>query len=173
MGDFNYSYLRLNIGTATSLEWVSTLDMHCFNALQAFDLHNPPTFRRNDTITSTIDYIFVSHSLQNVLTDATLQLINPRWSDHSLLSVQLAMSTAPTEPGLWRANPKLLGIPEYQRRLIDAIPSILDDATIRCTTPQDKWDFFKRALKRVTKNFGVNRANCRRNCLRDPQSRRN
>ena len=105
MGEFNYSYLRPNIGTATSLEWVSTLDMHCFNALQTFDLHNLPIFRRNDTITSTLDYIFVSHSLQNVLTDATLQLINSRWSDHSLLSVQLAMSTASTGPGLWRANP--------------------------------------------------------------------
>ena len=57
MGDFNYSYLRPNIGTATSLEWVSFLDMHCFNALQTFDLCNLPTFRRNDTITSTIDYI--------------------------------------------------------------------------------------------------------------------
>ncbi|OBZ81280.1 Transposon TX1 uncharacterized protein, partial [Choanephora cucurbitarum] len=154
MGDFNYSYVRPNIGTATSLEWVSTLDMHCFNALQAFDLRNLPTFRRNDSITSTIDYIFVISSLQNVLTDATLQLINSRCSDHSLLSVQLAISTTPTEPELWRANPKLLGILYYQCRLIDAIPSILDDATIKCDTPQDKWDFFKRALKRVTKNFG-------------------
>ena len=137
MGEFNYSYLRPNIGTATSLEWVSTLDMHCFNALQTFDLHNLPIFRRNDTITSTLDYIFVSHSLQNVLTDATLQLINSRWSDHSLLSVQLAMSTASTGPGLWRANPKVLRITDYQHRLIDVILPILDDATIRCTTPQD------------------------------------
>ncbi|KAI8366203.1 hypothetical protein BD560DRAFT_447975 [Blakeslea trispora] len=173
MGDFNYSYRRPNLGTATSLEWVSSLDTHCFNALQTFGLHEIPTFGRNDTVTSTIDYIFVSHSFQNVLVNANLQLINPGWTDHSLLSVQMALAASPTGPGLWRGNPRLLQLPEYHHRLIDIILSILDEATSKCSTPQDQWDFFKKALKRVTKCFGVNRTKSRKARLRELQSQRN
>ena len=173
MGDFNYSYLRPNLSTATSLEWVSSLDTYCFNALQAFDLHELPTFRRNDSITSTIDYIFASHSFRNVLVDANLHLINPSWTDHSLLSVRMALAAAPTGPGLWRANPRLLQNPAYQQRLIDVIPLLLAEATSKFVTPQDQWDFFKKALKRVTKCFGVNRAKDHKTRLRGLQSQRN
>ncbi|KAG0789707.1 hypothetical protein G6F16_008397 [Rhizopus arrhizus] len=63
MGDFNYSYQRRNLFSQTSMQWVSFLETLFSNALTKDDLHELPTFRRNDDIFSTIDYIFVSDSL--------------------------------------------------------------------------------------------------------------
>ncbi|KAG1392516.1 hypothetical protein G6F58_012493 [Rhizopus delemar] len=63
MGDFNYSYQRRNFFSQTSMQWISFLETLFSNALTKDDLHELPTFRRNDDIFSTIDYIFVSDSL--------------------------------------------------------------------------------------------------------------
>ncbi|KAI8993512.1 Endonuclease/exonuclease/phosphatase [Pilobolus umbonatus] len=69
MGDFNYSYLRPRLYS----QWLSFLEEHFFNALSISDIHNIPTFNRTSTTPSTIDYIFVSKDMNNIVNKADLQ----------------------------------------------------------------------------------------------------
>lgn len=124
-GDFNYSYLRPHLSSQTSLQWVSFLDDYCYNALLKNGLHELPTFRRNDTIYSTIDYIFVSRSLSTHVVDSTLYKLNASWTDHSLLSTTCCLGISPSGPGLWRGNPLLARKPDYQRHLQQHLDVIL------------------------------------------------
>ncbi|KAG1136659.1 hypothetical protein G6F38_011882 [Rhizopus arrhizus] len=48
LGDFNYSYHRLNLSTQTSLKWVPYLEESFYNVMHSGDNSNIPTFRRND-----------------------------------------------------------------------------------------------------------------------------
>ena len=173
MGDFKYSYQRSSLGTHTFLDWISFLDTHCLNALSLNNLHTLPIFERNRDIRSTIDYIFVSKPLQTSLVATNLELTDHKWTDHLLLSAKLALASTPTGPGLWRANPKLLNMPEYHHQLMKSIPSILQEAQIQCQTPQKQWEYVKRRLKRITKFFGVRQSNARRARLKELQSVRN
>ncbi|KAG1037102.1 hypothetical protein G6F43_012930 [Rhizopus delemar] len=112
-GDFNYSYQRPHLSSQTSLQWVSFLDDHFYNALQKDDLHELPTFRRNDNIFSTIDYIFVSQSWCSKVTESNIHKLDASWSDHSLLSITCCIGSSPSGPGLWRGNPVLARNPAY------------------------------------------------------------
>ncbi|KAI8368659.1 hypothetical protein EDC96DRAFT_133836 [Choanephora cucurbitarum] len=169
----NYSYQRPHIGVHSSLDWISFLDTYCLNALSLNDLHLVPTFRRNEISTSTIDYIFVCKLLHTSLVHTNLQLTNPAWTDHSLLSARLAIASTPTGPVLWRANPKYLHNPEYHKHLMTCIPTILQETRSQDQTPQQQWEFFKHRLKRVTRFFGARQANARKTKLNQLQSSRN
>ncbi|KAG1453466.1 hypothetical protein G6F46_009217 [Rhizopus delemar] len=61
--DYNYSYHRLNLSAQASLKWVTYLEESFYNVMHSGDNSNIPTFRRNDEIYSTIDYIFISQTL--------------------------------------------------------------------------------------------------------------
>jgi endonuclease/exonuclease/phosphatase family metal-dependent hydrolase len=50
------------------------------------DLNTIPTFQRNVDITSCIDYIYAGSVLQHSVTDASIEYIQPMWSDHAMLS---------------------------------------------------------------------------------------
>ncbi|KAG0851752.1 hypothetical protein G6F57_008812 [Rhizopus arrhizus] len=62
LGDFNYSYHRLNLSTQISLKWVSYLEEPFYKVMHSGDNSNTPTFRLNDEIYSTIGYIFISQT---------------------------------------------------------------------------------------------------------------
>lgn len=85
-GDFNYSYQRPHLSSQTSLQWTSFLEDHFYNALQKDDLHELPTFRRNEHIFSTIDYIFMNKSWCSQITESGLHKLDFSWSDRSLVS---------------------------------------------------------------------------------------
>ncbi|KAG0931705.1 hypothetical protein G6F32_011601 [Rhizopus arrhizus] len=150
-GGFNYSYLRPHLSSQTSLQWVSFLNDHFYNALMKDDLHEIPTFRRNETTYSTIDYIF---------------------TDHSLLSVTCYLGPSPSGPGLWRGNPLLARKPAYQQYLRQH----LDDILLKIPSgwnAQKKWDFVKQQVKKVTRNFAIDYSDWRKKMIRQLQSDRN
>ncbi|KAG0930594.1 hypothetical protein G6F32_011943 [Rhizopus arrhizus] len=172
MGDFNYSYQRQNLFSQTSMQWVSFLENLFFNALTKDDLHALPTFRRNDNLFSTIDYIFVSESLRTQIHDSNLQKLDASWTDHSLLSTTCCIGTATTGPGLWRANPILARQPAYQQLLQEKLTLILSQLPSGWS-PQAKWDYVKAQVKVVTRNYAVDYTNWRTKALRKLQSDRN
>jgi exonuclease III len=147
LGDFNYSYLRSNLFSQTSIDWVSFLNNRFSNALSIGDLQEMPTFRRNDSIYSTIDYIFVSNVLRNHIQESDLHKLDSDWTDHSLLSTKLVMGTLPNGPGLWRANPLIVRNPQYQQYLQHQLHDILLQ-TPSVWTPQMKWDHIKVQVKK-------------------------
>ncbi|KAG0805737.1 hypothetical protein G6F57_012965 [Rhizopus arrhizus] len=75
-GGFNYSYLRPHLSSQTSLQWVSFLNDHFYNALMKDDLHEIPTFRRNETTYSTIDYIFVNQAFRTQVIESNLHKLD-------------------------------------------------------------------------------------------------
>ena len=124
-GDFNYSYLRPHLSSQTSLQWVSFLNDHFYNALMNDDLHEIPTFRRNEITYSTIDYIFVNQAFRTQVIESNLHKLDVSWTDHSLLSVTCCLGPSPSGPGLWRGNPLLARKPAYQQYLRQRLDDIL------------------------------------------------
>ncbi|KAG0946801.1 hypothetical protein G6F57_007808 [Rhizopus arrhizus] len=113
LGDFNYSYRHLNLSAQTSLKWVSYLEESFYNVMQSGDNSNIPTFRRNDEIYSTIDYIFISNQMCPMLKSTDIHRLHSSWTDHQLLSLSINLGQNPTGFSLWRANPILAQQKEY------------------------------------------------------------
>ncbi|KAG1522711.1 hypothetical protein G6F52_005627 [Rhizopus delemar] len=116
-GDFNYSYARSSLSSQTSLQWISFLEDHFYNTLKKDGLHELPTFRRNESIFSTIDYIFVSQAWCLAVMASNLHKLNASWTDHSMLSVTCCVGTSPSGPGLWRGKPILARKSAFQQYL--------------------------------------------------------
>ncbi|OBZ80316.1 hypothetical protein A0J61_11635, partial [Choanephora cucurbitarum] len=114
----------------------SFLDENFINILQAFDLHELPIFCHNASASSTIDYIFAGRSLHQSVVAAGLQMINPAWSDHSLLTLKCSLGTSTTSSGLWRAHPRLLHMTSFQDCLLHHLPFILKNACASECSPQ-------------------------------------
>ncbi|EIE78298.1 hypothetical protein RO3G_03002 [Rhizopus delemar RA 99-880] len=171
-GDFNYSYQRPHLSSQTSLQWVSFLDDHFYNALQKDDLHELPTFRRNDNILSTIDYIFVSQSWCSKVTESNIHKLDASWSDHSLLSITCCIGSSPSGPGLWRGNPLLARNPAYQQYLRQHLEYILPKLPSEWSAAKS-WDHIKRQVKKITRTFAVDYTNWRTKTIRKLQSNRN
>ncbi|KAG1517152.1 hypothetical protein G6F46_005989 [Rhizopus delemar] len=171
-GDFNYSYQRPHLSSQTSLQWVSFLDDHFYNALQKDDLHELPTFRCNDNIFSTIDYIFVSQSWCSNVTESNIHKLDASWSDHSLLSITCCIGSSPSGPGLWRGNPLLARNPAYQQYLRQHLEDILPKLPSEWSAAKS-WDHIKRQVKKITRTFAVDYTNWRIKTIRKLQSNRN
>jgi endonuclease/exonuclease/phosphatase family metal-dependent hydrolase len=136
-GDFNYDYQRDIIsGTGhhakTNLEWVSFLQESFYNCMLHNDPDTIPTFQRNADITSCIDCIYAGSMLQHSVTDASIEYIQPMWSDHAMLSVSFNLSKSKVGPDLWRANPAYINNPQFRKKLslklqylMDTMPSSL------------------------------------------------
>ncbi|KAG1145828.1 hypothetical protein G6F37_005332 [Rhizopus arrhizus] len=107
LGDFNYSYHRLNLPTQASLKWVSYLEESFYNVMHSGYNSNIPTFRCNDEIYSIIDYIFISNQMHPMLRSTDIHRLHSSWTNHQLLSLSINLSQTPTGFGLWRANPIL------------------------------------------------------------------
>ncbi|KAG1139282.1 hypothetical protein G6F37_006319 [Rhizopus arrhizus] len=71
------------------------------------DLYELPTFRRNETTYSTIDYIFVDQAFRTQIIESNLHKLDASWTDHSLLSATCCLDPSSSGPGLWRGTPLL------------------------------------------------------------------
>ncbi|KAG1244332.1 hypothetical protein G6F65_021867 [Rhizopus arrhizus] len=76
-----------------------------------------PTFRRNESIFSTTDYVFISQAWCSAVMASNLHKLNASWTDHSMLSVTCCVGTSPSGPGLWRGNPILARKSAFQQYL--------------------------------------------------------
>ncbi|KAG1257417.1 hypothetical protein G6F68_009311 [Rhizopus microsporus] len=63
-----------------------------------------PTFRRNDEITSTIDYIFISNHLRTAIQSTDIHRLHSSWTDHQLLSLSINLGSTPTVEATSTAN---------------------------------------------------------------------
>ena len=100
--DSNYSYLRPHLPSQISLQWISFFNNYFCNALMNDSLHELPTFRRNDTTYSMIDYIFVNQAFRIQVTESSLHNLDASWAGHSLFSVTCCLDLSSSDPGLWR-----------------------------------------------------------------------
>ncbi|KAG1039990.1 hypothetical protein G6F43_012387 [Rhizopus delemar] len=115
-GDFNFN-IKSSQAT-THRPWVDFLNAYFQNVITDLrDLHTP-TFRRGSATRSVIDYIMVSNTLSANYLNAGVDFINPKWSDHAALSVDMKLDNADSYgPGIWRANPIYLVHKDYRRGL--------------------------------------------------------
>ncbi|KAG1046594.1 hypothetical protein G6F43_010926 [Rhizopus delemar] len=164
-GDFNYSYKCPHLSSQTSLQWVSFLDDNFYNALRKDDLHELPTFQRNDNIFSTIDYIFVSQSWCSKVTESNIHKLDASWSDHSLLSITCCIGSSPSGPGLWRGNPLLARNSAYQQYLRQDLEDIIPKLPSGWSAAKS-WDHIKRQVKKITRAFAVDYTNWRTKTIR-------
>ncbi|KAG1144297.1 hypothetical protein G6F37_006375 [Rhizopus arrhizus] len=145
--DFNYSYSRPHLPSQISLQWISFLNNYFCNALMNDDLHKLPTFRRNDTTYSMIDYIFVNQAFRIQVTESSLHNLDASWAGHSLFSVTCCLDLSPSDLGLWRENSLLTRKSAYQQYL----RQLLDDIVLKIHSgwnTQKKWDFVKIQVKK-------------------------
>lgn len=175
-GDFNYDYGRDiangNHVNKTSMNWVEYLKTFFFNCMSHNDLDQLPTFQRNVHITSTIDYIFAGTYLEHLITDASVQFLNPQWSDHSLLQVTFNLGKSKTGPGLWRGNPAYANNTAFQQLLATNIRNASDKSTF-ATSYCDQWEVLKKVTKKTIKSFGVKYVSWRQASLRHLERKRN
>ncbi|KAI8994903.1 hypothetical protein BDB01DRAFT_715387 [Pilobolus umbonatus] len=127
-GDFNYSYLREStLLEQTSSQWISFLSQSYTNIMETVNFHTVPTFRRNDEIMSTIDYIFVSPNIKFYRDQTDICILQPSWSDHSLLQTSFEIGRSNSGPLMWRANPIYCKNKQFQKQLSNRIPLLLDE----------------------------------------------
>lgn len=119
------------------------------------DLHTP-TFRRGEVIRSTIDYLFLSTILSANYIDATVDFVDPEWSDHAILSVELKLDLADSHgPGAWRANPVYLGHKGFRRHLANMLTEVYHSEIAHSqSSPQILWDMVKARVKEFTRKYG-------------------
>ncbi|OBZ81465.1 hypothetical protein A0J61_10485 [Choanephora cucurbitarum] len=67
---------------------------------------------------STIDYIYLGHDIKIGLCDTAISPLPSIWSENSVLSVQIRMSTSSTGPGLWRGNPTYASHSKLRAKLV-------------------------------------------------------
>ena len=105
LGDFNYQVLsRSSSGVPES--WRTHLSSYWIDSVTPPGDCPTPTFLRNSS-RSCLDYIFMSTDLSPFSSSPLIVFINPLWTDHHLVSVELRLGQVPLGPGLWRCNPTL------------------------------------------------------------------
>ncbi|KAG0745495.1 hypothetical protein G6F57_009266 [Rhizopus arrhizus] len=130
--DFNYSQLRPHLPSQISLQWISFLNNYFCNALMNDDLHELPTFRRNDTTYSMIDYIFVNQAFRIQVTESSLHNLDASWAGHPLFSRENSLLTCKS------------AYQQYLRQLLDDILLKIHSGW----NAQKKWDFVKTQVKK-------------------------
>ncbi|KAG1532531.1 hypothetical protein G6F51_013062 [Rhizopus arrhizus] len=172
LGDFNYSYHRRNLSTQTSLKWVSYLEESFYNVMHSGDNSNIPTFRRNDEIYSTIDYIFISNQMRPMLKSTDIHRLHSSWTDHQLLSLSINLGQTPTGFGLWRANPILAQQKAYRVQLKQRLTGIVSSLPNQMTA-QEQWDYVKSEIRLFTQRYAVDYTNWRKKSIKVLQRKRN
>ncbi|EPB83048.1 hypothetical protein HMPREF1544_10185 [Mucor circinelloides 1006PhL] len=105
-GDLKHLSLSLSFFVVQCAQNTLDLRTHFINC----HLEGLPTFPKSNTC---IDYLFGHSSLAPRLTNSQLLYMPSRWTDHSLLTVDLLPATASIGPGSWRFNPTLLDDKEF------------------------------------------------------------
>lgn len=172
MGDFNYSYQRSNLSYSTSIQWTSFLQDNFHNVMKRDDYVDLPTFRRNDNTLSTIDYIFVGTSFFSRINDVGIDRLCAEWTDRHVLHASIKVGLIRSGPGLWRANPILLQIPDFRCQLYSHLEKCLSSMPAQFS-PQDQWDIVKSEVKRFVRSYAIKYTDWRTKTLKDLQRRRN
>ena len=148
--------------------------MHdCINDSSSAELFMPTVKATNGT-RSCINYLFISNSIRNNYSTAESLFLNSRWSDHAMLTVEYEIAAPRQGKGLWRANPFLVSIPSYVRKINDGIQDYADKHfTSGKRSPQDHWDQLKKLMAKLTKNYCRFRNSWRNNRLKQLQQTRN
>ncbi|KAG1450645.1 hypothetical protein G6F46_010634 [Rhizopus delemar] len=174
--DFNYDYQRdIVSGTGnfkTFAMWVHYLQENFHNCLQTHDMDRLPTFQRNTSIHSSIDYIYTSLPLQHLLTESSLSYLGSTWSDHTLISSSFNFGPSKMGPELFRENPGDASNPKFQQQLASAIDRLLDTINPDLS-PQDQWELVKTVAIKIVKTFGVKYVCWRQQSLKHLQHKRN
>ncbi|KAI9262904.1 hypothetical protein EDC94DRAFT_518564, partial [Helicostylum pulchrum] len=157
-GDFNYDYnrgiIRNKYAFKTSTDWISFLLDSFYNCMTFNELDSVPTFQRNISIQSVIDYIYAGSDIQHMIIDSAIEHIKPQWSGHALLSVKFSLGDSQVGPGLWRGNPVYADNKFFQKLLRQKLGSLTTDMSPDLS-PQLKWEAVKSSKKQVIKSFGI------------------
>ncbi|KAI9260430.1 hypothetical protein EDC94DRAFT_694816 [Helicostylum pulchrum] len=142
--DLNYNYnrdiIRNNYAFKTSTDWVSFLLDSFYNCMTFNELDSVPTFQRNVSIRSVIDYIYAGYDIQHMIIDSAIEHIKPHYS----------LSTS-----LWKL-------------VRHKLESLITDMSIDLS-PQLKWEAVKSSTKQVIKSFGIKYVSWRALTLRQLQ----
>ncbi|SAL97551.1 hypothetical protein [Absidia glauca] len=175
-GDFNYSYQRTqSLSSNTSARWLAMLEEYFYNSMHVNDLTDIPTFQRlssQQSITSTIDYIFLGRGSQNLLKDTHIMRLNDQWSDHSVLSITWMVGRSKTGPGLWRANPAYAKHKEFCKHLEGRLTELVESLDSG-SSAQQQWEEIKAETKKVIQSYGKKYVSWRTNTLRFLEQKRN
>jgi endonuclease/exonuclease/phosphatase family metal-dependent hydrolase len=175
-GDFNYDYGRdilcHNRLYKTSSDWIALLLDSFYNCMSFTDMEELPTFQRNVTTQSVIDYVYSGIDLQYLVTESTIEHIQPCWSDHALLAVKLTLGDFRLGPGLWRGNPAYAKNTTFRQLLEKKLLGVMDRMSPDLS-PQLQWEAVKQSTKQVIKSFGIKHVSWRKLTLRKLEKKRN
>lgn len=164
LGDFNYtngfhsSYGRIR---QAPTDWLTYIDNNFIEGVTKPGLCSSPTFHRGVS-QSCIDYIFVSTDLSSSINfeKSLTSFIQPLWSDHFLLSIQLLLqppidassSATATGKGLWRAHPNLARNSAFKKRLHLDLTKCTNSLNPSLSAA-DKWELLKKTTANTCKSF--------------------
>lgn len=83
---------------------MSYLEGSFYNMIHSGGNSNTPTFRRNDEIYSTVDYIFISNQMGPMLKSTDIYRLHSSWTDHQLHSLLINLGQTLIGLRLWRAT---------------------------------------------------------------------
>jgi hypothetical protein len=136
------------------------------------DLDTIPTFQRNVKVTSCIDYIYTSTSLQRSVLDTAIEYLNSDWANHAALNVNFNLGKSKVGPGLWRANPAYANSPQFRKKLSTRFQSLTETMPTSLST-QEQWEEVNTATTSVIKQFGIRYVSWHKLSLKHLERKRN
>lgn len=108
-------------------------------------------YKKNPFIARRLDYIFASNDILNKCFNSQIHSIAQ--SDHSLVSINIALSQIKRGPSYWKFNDNLL----QDKIFVDKMNAFLDKNSKdnKITDPQIKWDFFKVIIRDFCINYSI------------------
>lgn len=172
MGDFNYSFASSSHMRHIPEVWLSYLHSNYIDCITPPFTAPIPTFFRNETTQSTLDYIYSASNLHGRITDGQVELIPRTWTDHNLLSIRMSVGQSPTGKGVWRFNPLLLKNESFCTALSQHLVEFVSSLSVEDNVHK-QWDQVKNEIKRFSRKFGVKHTAWRKTRLQFLQSQRN
>ncbi|OBZ81006.1 hypothetical protein A0J61_10945 [Choanephora cucurbitarum] len=103
------------------MDWLQARYPNCFpDGLPTF------TSSANSSIRTTIDYVYVLPSESVKIRNQQIHHLPSSWTDHSLLSFDLALDNVNIGPGSWRFNPLLLQDKRFCRPLDQSVVTFFE-----------------------------------------------
>ncbi|KAG2213760.1 hypothetical protein INT45_001415 [Circinella minor] len=149
LGEFNYQILSRSPSGIPDI-WKTHLSSFWVDCVTSPGCCPTPTFLRHSS-RSCLDYIFMSHDLYPYTSSPIIDFINPLWTDHQLVSIELRLGQVPLGPGMWRCNPTLA----HNDKFCSELYHMLDNefSTLPASlSKQQTWD----QIKIITGKFAHN-----------------
>ncbi|EIE92364.1 hypothetical protein RO3G_17235 [Rhizopus delemar RA 99-880] len=167
MGDFNYTYsqhLSPHHLRQAPKQWLQYIEDHFVDGVTPPDQAAQPTFCRG-VQSSCIDFVFLSKDLPFVPRTANVTYIQPVWTDHFMVTIQLEYNPPPTDTtdhpsigkGLWRVNPLLANNKDFRAALKHALSNTVS-SFIGGLSASYKWETLKATTKKVAQSFSRKQA---------------